>query len=170
MPVKVKVEIHKPRAMAKIRAAGDQGLTDVRDEIIDDINHYVPVSGGTPQNGGGGDLRRSAEIHSDQQAKDGSLKVRWDTPYAQYQHEGKVMHGTPKDKNLWTGTAEIYGTYGEKRMGTVCRAETWCRLEPCDRRSYEKSYAVERTKMEELLLNIQKICKEDLELDVNSSE
>ena len=98
MPVKVKVEIHKPRAMAKIRAAGDQGLTDVWDEIIDDINHYVPVSGGTPQNGGGGDLRRSAEIHSDQQAKDGSLKVRWDTPYAQYQHEGKVMHGTPKTR------------------------------------------------------------------------
>ena len=98
MPVKVKVEIHKPRAMAKIRAAGDQGLTDVRDEIIDDINAYVPKSGGSPQNGGGGDLRRSAEIHSDQQAKDGSLKVRWDTPYAQYQHEGKVMHGTPKTR------------------------------------------------------------------------
>lgn len=98
MPVKVKVEIHKPRAMAKIRTAGDQGLTDVRDEIIDDINRYVSVSGGTPQNGGGGDLRRSAELHSDQQAKDGNLKVRWDTPYAQYQHEGKVMHGTPKTR------------------------------------------------------------------------
>ncbi|MDO4444693.1 MAG: minor capsid protein [Bacillota bacterium] len=98
MPAKVKVEIHKPRAMAKIRAAGDQGLTDVRDEIIDDINRYVPISGGSPQNGGGGDLRRSAELHSDQQAKDGNLKVRWDTPYAQYQHEGKVMHGTPKTR------------------------------------------------------------------------
>ncbi|CCZ35667.1 putative minor capsid protein [Firmicutes bacterium CAG:646] len=98
MPAKVKVEIHKPRAMAKIRAAGNQGLTDVRDEIIDDINRYVPKSGGSPQNGGGGDLRRSAELHSDQQAKDGNLKVRWDTPYAQYQHEGKVMHGTPKTR------------------------------------------------------------------------
>lgn len=94
----VKVEINKPRAFARIKAAGDSGLTMIRDEIIDDINHYVPVSGSSPQNGGGGDLRRSAEIHSDQEAKDETLTVRWDTPYAQYQHEGKVMHGTPKDR------------------------------------------------------------------------
>lgn len=94
----VKVEINKPRAFARIKAAGDSGLTMIKDEIIDDINHYVPVSGSSPQNGGGGDLRRSAEIHSDQEAKDGTLTVRWDTPYAQYQHEGKVMHGTPKDR------------------------------------------------------------------------
>lgn len=94
----VKVEINKPRAFARIKAAGDSGLTLIRDEIIDDINHYVPVSGSSPQNGGRVDLRRSAEIHSDQEAKDGTLTVRWDTPYAQYQHEGKVMHGTPKDR------------------------------------------------------------------------
>ena len=87
----------------------------------------VPVSGGVSHNGGGGSLQQSAFLHSDQRARDGELTVRWDMPYARYQHGGKVMHGTPGNRtygpdNLsytsataraeWTKHAE--DVYGEK--------------------------------------------------------
>lgn len=94
--------------MARIREAGNQALTDMRDPIIDDINQYVPISGGISQNGGGGTLRESAKQHSDQEAQDGKLTVRWDTPYAQYQHGGLVMKGNPKNRTY--GPEELHYT------------------------------------------------------------
>lgn len=78
---------------------GDRALTLIRDEIIEDCNQYVPVQGSEKHNGGGGSLQNSAFIHSDQEAKDGELVVRWDAPYAQYQHGGLVMHGTPTNRS-----------------------------------------------------------------------
>lgn len=83
---------------ARIKKAGNQALTDIRDEIIEDINKYVPVGGGKSQNGGGSSLRESAKLHSDQEAENCRITIKWDEPYAQYQNKGKVMHGTPKDR------------------------------------------------------------------------
>ena len=46
MPAKAVIKINKASEIASIRIAGDQALTDIRDEIIEDINQYVPVQGG----------------------------------------------------------------------------------------------------------------------------
>lgn len=108
MPAKVTININKAAGKERIMEAGNHALTDMRDSIIDDTNRYVPVSGGISQDGGGGDLRRSAMLHSDQKAQDGKLTVRWDTPYAQYQREGLVMHGTPKTRTY--GPDELHYT------------------------------------------------------------
>ena len=95
MRTKVSIDIDKAGGTKEIQHWADEALTDYRDEIIRDMNIMVPVKGGKNHNGGGGSLQKSAGVHSDQRAKDGVLTIRWDTPYARYQHEGKVMHGTP---------------------------------------------------------------------------
>lgn len=91
----MKISINKAAGTQQIKTAGDAALTLVRDDIIDDTNQYVPVGGGDAQDGGGGSLRRSAQLHSDPEAHDGTLTIRWDTPYAHYQNQGLVMHGSP---------------------------------------------------------------------------
>ena len=83
------IKINKTAEIASIKNAGDQALTDIRDEIIEDINQYVPIQGGDSRNGGGGSLQSSAGIHSDKSVKNGKLTIRWDTPYAQYQNKGE---------------------------------------------------------------------------------
>lgn len=108
MPAKITININKEAQVARIREAGNQALTDMRDPIIDDINQYVPISGGISQNGGGGTLRESAKQHSDQEAQDGKLTIRWDTPYAQYQRGGLVMKGTPATRTY--GPEELHYT------------------------------------------------------------
>ena len=95
MQTKVSIDIDKAAGMREIQRWADEALTDYRDEIIKDMNEMVPVSGGASHNGGGDSLQQSAFLHSDRRAQDGELTVRWDTPYARYQHGGKVMHGTP---------------------------------------------------------------------------
>ena len=124
--MQTKVSINKAFEQQRIRKLVDDVLEDYRDEIIEDMNEMVPVSGGASHNGGGGSLQQSAFLHS-QRPWDGELTVRWDTPYARYQHGGKVMHGTPGNRtygpdNLsytsataraeWTKHAE--DVYGEK--------------------------------------------------------
>lgn len=99
MPAKAVVKIQKTAGMNRIRQAGDAALGFCRNELIEDMNRYVPVSGGDSQDGGGGDLRQSAILHSDQEAEDGRLTIRWDEPYAQYQHGGLVMKGRPGQRS-----------------------------------------------------------------------
>ncbi|MCI5650359.1 MAG: minor capsid protein [Fusicatenibacter sp.] len=108
MPAKITINIDKTAGKSRILEACDQALTDLRDPIIDDINRHVPISGGISQDGGGGDLRESAKLHSDQEAQAGKLTIRWDTPYAQYQHGGLVMHGSPKNRTY--GPDELHYT------------------------------------------------------------
>lgn len=108
MPAKITINLSENAEMERIREAGNQALTDMRDPIIDDINRYVPVGGGRSQNGGGGALRSSATLHSDQEAQDGKLTIRWDEPYAQYQHGGLVMKGTPDTRSY--GPEELHYT------------------------------------------------------------
>ena len=91
--MQARVEIDKLTEKKNILRAGSEALTALRDEFIEDENMHVPVSGGVSRNGGGGSLQDSARLHSDMQARDGVLTLRWSTPYAHYQHEGLVMHG-----------------------------------------------------------------------------
>lgn len=91
--MQVRVEVDKIGEKKRILKASDAALTLLRDEIVEDENLHVPVSGGAAKNGGGGSLQDSARLHSDPQAHDGALTVRWQTPYAHYQHRGLVMHG-----------------------------------------------------------------------------
>lgn len=116
MPAKAVIKINKVSEIASIRIAGDQDLTDIRDEIIEDINQYVPVQGGDSRNGGGGSLQSSAGIHSDRTANKGKLTIRWDTPYAQYQNKGEVMKGRP-------GPTRTYGPEKLKYTSTAAKAE-----------------------------------------------
>lgn len=109
------VKIRKDTAQARIKAAGDKGLTRIREDIIEDMNEFAPVGGGAARNGGGGSLQDSARLNSDQQARDGKLMVRYTKPYARYQWGGLVMHGTPKNR-----------TYGPERLkytSSVARSE-----------------------------------------------
>lgn len=115
MPAKVTINIDQTGETARIKEAGNKALTDVRDDIIKDINLYVPVGGGKAQNGGGSSLRESAKLHSDKEAQNCRISIRWDTPYAQYQNKGKVMHGTPKDRS--------YGPDMLKYTDNAARAE-----------------------------------------------
>lgn len=116
MPAKVIIKIDKAAEAANIKMAGDEALSDVRDDIIDDINQYVPVQGGKPQNGSGGGLQSSARMHSDQTAHKGKLTIRWDTPYAQYQNKGEVMKGRP-------GPTRTYGPEKLKYTSEAAKAE-----------------------------------------------
>lgn len=115
MPAKVTISIDVAGETAKIQKAGDAALTLIRDEIIEDMNKYVPISGGEAQNGGGGALRACALLHSDMETHEGKLTVRWDEPYAQYQYYGDKMNGTP--------TNRTYGPEKLKYTASAARAE-----------------------------------------------
>ena len=115
--MQVKVSIDKMGEIARISEKVDKALNLYQDEMVDDVNKFVPIGGGDAQNGGGGSLRRSAELNATlgESAKNGELTLRWDTPYAHYQHEGLVMHGPVGNR-----------TYGPKKLNytsTTARAE-----------------------------------------------
>lgn len=113
--MQVTVDIDKTGEMKRILEKGNDALGALRDDIIEDENLQVPVSGGAAKNGGGGSLQESAKNHSDNEAHDGHLTIRWQTPYAHYQHRGLVMHGPVGDR-----------TYGPDKLNytsTAARAE-----------------------------------------------
>ena len=113
--MQVNIHIDRSREERRLKRWADEALTDYRDEIIEDINQLVPVSGGLSRNGGGGSLQRSAFLHSDRRADKGKLTIRWNTPYAHYQHQGLVMHGNPGNR-----------TYGPEKLSytsLMARAE-----------------------------------------------
>ena len=75
--MQVKVDINKAAGLREITQAADEALTLYRDEMIEDENEMVPVSGGASRNGGGGSLQQSAFEHSDKSAKDGKITIPW---------------------------------------------------------------------------------------------
>ena len=119
--MQVNVEIKKIDEKRKISKSADAALTLLRDEFIEDENLHVPVSGGAPRNGGGESLQGSARTHSDHQAHDGELTLRWDTPYAPYQHRGLVMHGPVGDRDY--GPEELNYTSATARSEWTKHAE-----------------------------------------------
>lgn len=123
--MQVRVNIDKVGEKTRIAGNADVALTRLRDEFIEDENMHVPVSGGAARNGGGGSLQDSARLHSDQQAHDGKLTLRWSKTYAHYQHRGLVMHGPVGDRtygpdklNYTSATAQAEWTkHAEKVYG-----------------------------------------------------
>ena len=59
MRTKVNIDIDKAGGTKEIQRWTDEALTDYRDEIIEDINEMIPVSGGVSHNGGGGSCSRA---------------------------------------------------------------------------------------------------------------
>ena len=52
--MQLKVDINKAAGLREITQAADEALTLYRDDMIEDENEMVPVSGGASRNGGGG--------------------------------------------------------------------------------------------------------------------
>lgn len=135
--MQVRIDIDKTGEIQDVSQKVDKALTLLRDEFIEDENMHVPVSGGASRNGGGGSLQDSARLHSDQQARDGQMTLRWSTPYAHYQHEGLVMHGPVGDRTYgpdklnytsataqaeWTKHAQkVYGDNWAKAIGKLSK-------------------------------------------------
>lgn len=92
-----RVTFDKVKAAALIRAKGDDALTVMSNQVLQDVGQYVPKDQGT--------LENSALSHSDRKAEDGKYTLRWDTPYAQYLWHGDVMKGNPASR-----------TYGPEKL------------------------------------------------------
>lgn len=95
--INVKIKFDVRAAVAEIRAASNEALTDLGDQVLKDTMQYVPRDQGT--------LQSSGLTHSDKQAQDGTYILRWDTPYAQYLWHGEVMFGNPANRTY--GPAKI---------------------------------------------------------------
>lgn len=116
--IKTRVTFDKIKAAALIKAAANDALTDLGNQVLQDVSQYVPVSGGDVQDGGGGDLRNSGLTNSDKTAKEGKFRMRWDEPYAQYLWHGDVMYGNPTNR-----------TYGPKKISftAALAREEWAK-------------------------------------------
>ncbi|MCH1984167.1 minor capsid protein [Ruminococcus sp. OA3] len=91
--ISTRVTFNKMSAMARIRAAANDGLTIMAQQALKDTTQHVPKDQGT--------LQSSGLANSDFQARDLKYEMRWSEPYAQYLWHGEVMYGNP--------TARTYG-------------------------------------------------------------
>lgn len=87
--VQVKTSFNAQAAVI-VRKASDDGLTAAGLQALQDTNMHVPKDQGT--------LEDSGHINSSKRAENGEFYLRWDTPYAKYLWNGKVMHGNPTSR------------------------------------------------------------------------
>lgn len=91
--ISTRVTFDKKAAVAKIRAAGNDGLTIIGNQALKDTTQHVPRDQGF--------LQDSGITNSYRHARNLKYIMRWDEPYSQYLWHGEVMHGNP--------TARTYG-------------------------------------------------------------
>lgn len=108
--ITTRVKFDKVRAAALIKAVSDDALTIMGNQALQDVGQYIPKDQGV--------LENSGISHSDQKAQDGSYRMRWDTPYAQYLWHGDVMHGDPGNR-----------TYGPEKLSftSAMAKEEWAK-------------------------------------------
>lgn len=94
-------------AAALIKAANNKALTDMGNQVLQDVTKHVPKDQGA--------LKNSGLSSSDRSAKDGKFTMRWSTPYAQYLWHGDVMYGNP--------TSRTYGPEKISFTSALARAE-----------------------------------------------
>lgn len=75
----VRVNINSSQIATKIRGASQRAVAITAQQMLADINNYVPDDQGM--------LKNSSEIHSDYAAG----KLVWSTPYARFLYHGVVM-------------------------------------------------------------------------------
>ena len=107
---RVRVSFDRIAAIETIRAASDKALTAMGIQALQDVSQYVPKDQGTLENSGISD--------SDRQAQNGTFKLRWATPYAQYLWHGDVMYDNPKNR-----------TYGPEKLSftSALAREEWAK-------------------------------------------
>lgn len=94
-------------AAALIKAANNKALTDMGNQVLQDVTKHVPKDQGA--------LKNSGLSSSDRSAKDGKFTMRWSTPYARYLWHGDVMYGNP--------TSRTYGPEKISFTSALARAE-----------------------------------------------
>ncbi|WP_181996092.1 minor capsid protein [Dorea formicigenerans] len=80
-----------PQAVALIKAASNEALTDMGLQALQDVSEYVPHDFGT--------LENSGLTNSDKKAANGKFVMKWEEPYSQYLWNGKIMHGSPDTRS-----------------------------------------------------------------------
>ena len=88
--VNTRVTLHTSQAVAMIKAASNDALTDMGNQALQDASKHVPRDQGT--------LESNGLSGSDTKAVDGKYTMRWNTPYAQYLWNGDVMYGNPTER------------------------------------------------------------------------
>lgn len=105
--INTRVTFDAVTAAALIKAANNKALTDMGNQVLQDVTKHVPKDQGT--------LESSGLARSDMGAKDGKFTMRWSTPYAQYLWHGDVMYGNP--------TSRTYGPEKISFTSALARAE-----------------------------------------------
>lgn len=108
--INTRVTFDTAAAIARIKAANNAALTDMGNQVLQDVSKHVPKDQGT--------LENSGLYSSDTQAKDGKFTMRWSTPYAQYLWHGDVMYGNPTSR-----------TYGPEKISftSALAREEWAK-------------------------------------------
>ena len=89
--ISTRVTFDKKAAVTRIRAAANDGLTDMGQQALKDVTKHVPRDQGF--------LQDSGITNSDRQAQNLKYIMRWDEPYAQYLWHGEVMYGSPTERD-----------------------------------------------------------------------
>lgn len=120
---KVNIDVNKQEVRAK--KAIETIRPKVKLQIAKDCNKNVPMKNNHLRNS----AIRSASINND--------FIRWDTPYAHFQHEGKVMIGEKShspwarhgEKKIYNGKNLTYRMGGSKWVEKTMaeRLDTWIR-------------------------------------------
>ena len=107
--IKTRVTLRTPQAVALIKAASNEALTDMGLQALQDVSEYVPHDFGT--------LENSGLTNSDKKAANGKFVMKWEEPYSQYLWNGKIMTGSTDTRS----TADYYDDI--KFTSDLARAE-----------------------------------------------
>ncbi len=104
--ITARVTFDKAAAATRIRAAGNDALTEMGKQALKDTTQHVPRDQGF--------LQDSGITNSDREAANLSFWLRWDEPYAQYLFHGEVMYGNPTSRSY--GPEKLNFTSALSRM------------------------------------------------------
>lgn len=108
--IKTRVTFDRAATIARIKAASNDALTAMGNQVLMDASKHVPKDQGT--------LENSGLSLSDKKAVEGVYTLRWNTPYARYLWHGDVMYGNPTSR-----------TYGPEKLSftSALAHEEWAK-------------------------------------------
>lgn len=95
--IQTRCTFNRASTIARLRAAGNSGLTAMGRQALKDTTTHVPRDQGF--------LQDSGINNSDNEAKDLKFELRWENPQSRYLFKGEVMHGSPTSR-----------TYGPEKL------------------------------------------------------
>lgn len=113
--VRWKIDL-RPMAVARVRAAVGDALSDAAEHILEEANRTVPIEEGVLTGSGNTDVDASAGVAS----------IYYDTPYAARQHEDTSLRHDPGRRAKWleltvTERASDVRRFFATRLGAVLR-------------------------------------------------